>query len=164
MTRKRRPNDDNPAGDGDTEAKEQHTKRDSGILGPPAGAVDLAVQSFLSLGETKSHKPVFPDAPESLGARGSEFWRQVRPTMLDRPKSGDLELMCEVCNHLDELADLHEAWTASGPLAAGSKGQPRPSPLGGELRQHRAALLPLLEQLKYSVDLDAVDKLIMETR
>ena len=87
-----------------------------------------------------------PDPPPaSLGDAGRALWRGIRAKWALRPDEN--RLLLEACRCADEIERLTVALADSDPVVVGSRGQPRPSPLLGELRQHRIVLGRLLAQL-----------------
>lgn len=86
-----------------------------------------------------------PRAPSGLGARGRKLWAETVAVFELRPD--ELGLLTEMCRTLDTV-DLIEAELQRSPLMIpGSQGQPRPHPLLGELRGHRAVLVQLSRSL-----------------
>ena len=82
-----------------------------------------------------------------LGTRGRRFWRSTTKDF--EPSSSEFELVVEVCRFLDEIEALEAGVREQGVTVEGSRGQPRPHPALGELRQHRLALGRLLAQLDF---------------
>ncbi len=76
-----------------------------------------------------------PRPPKDLAARGRALWRHAVTTF--DPTPADLVLLLELARTVD-LCERVAAELASQPLMiAGSRGQLRPNPLLGELRQLR---------------------------
>lgn len=88
-----------------------------------------------------------PRQPSGLkrGGRGVRFWRAIVAEHECSP--AELELLAEACRLLDELDVLRAAIVEAGPVVVGSRGQPRPHPALGELRQARGELRRLVDAL-----------------
>jgi hypothetical protein len=74
-------------------------------------------------------------APKDLGTAGVDLWRRVLGEFELNP--AELALLGELCSTVDEIAGLKAALATSEPMVAGSKGQPKLSPLYGALAAHR---------------------------
>lgn len=83
--------------------------------------------------------------PPGLGVMGARLWREVTDEHEFRPD--ELALFEQACRLLDELAVMSARVAEDGPVASGSRGQPRPHPLVGEVRSHRLALARIFRQL-----------------
>jgi pyruvate/2-oxoglutarate dehydrogenase complex dihydrolipoamide acyltransferase (E2) component len=86
-----------------------------------------------------------PDPPDDLAAAGSDLWRAVMAEWTLRPDQD--RLLAAACRTADEIDRMETALADADPVVTGSKGQVRPHPLIGEVRQHRLALKQLLHGL-----------------
>ena len=90
-----------------------------------------------------------PKPPPGLKTRGRALWRDVQAAYKLNPSEN--VTLGALARTLDEIADL-EAELAVAPLIVeGSKGQPMPNRLLGEIRSHRA----LADKLQISLALPA---------
>jgi hypothetical protein len=84
--------------------------------------------------------------PPGLQARGKALWRNTFELYELNP--AETAVLAEICHTTDEIGTLETAlasqrsWTVKG-----SRGQPVPHPLLGELRQHRETMRRLVRQL-----------------
>lgn len=86
-----------------------------------------------------------PKAPRGLGAAGRQLWRRaVSEFVFNVAEQAVLE---QACRSADVIAKLHDAWVDADAVVAGSRGQPACHPLIRELREERALLARLLEQV-----------------
>jgi hypothetical protein len=90
-------------------------------------------------------------APAALRARGKRFWTAV--TGRWELSLVEIELLVEVCRHLDECEALQLAIRRDGATTKGSNGQVRAHPALAELRGARVVLGRLLAQLRLPDDL-----------
>lgn len=89
-----------------------------------------------------------PKAPPGLAARGRRLWSDTTATFDLR--ADEQATLLELCRTLD-LLDVIESALAKAPLLIeGSAGQPRPNPLLGEARGHRAVAVQLARSLGLS--------------
>jgi hypothetical protein len=85
-------------------------------------------------------------APAGLKARGGGLWRAV-VAAFELRDGDELAVLAAACRTADEIAAFEAVLAESPAMLPGSKGQLRPHPLIGEVRQHRLALGRLLAQL-----------------
>src|SRR4051794_10902374 len=85
------------------------------------------------------------EAPDSLGPGGRALWESITRDLELRPD--ERALLKEAARTQDMVDALSVALEKYGPLAEGSKGQLRVSPIVGELRQQRLTLVRLLGAL-----------------
>lgn len=90
-----------------------------------------------------------PAAPRGLGTQGRQLWKSVVAEF--ELESGEARVLAQACAAADELARLKVELDQSPVVVAGSTGQPKPHPLFGEVRAHRAQLVALLKQLGLTV-------------
>ncbi len=80
-----------------------------------------------------------------LGVAGKSVWRAlVADYDFD---SRELAILERACRQLDDVAMLERLLARDGPIVEGSMGQPRLSPIVGELRLGRLAAAKLLGDL-----------------
>jgi hypothetical protein len=85
------------------------------------------------------------NAPPGLGARGRAMWREMRQTFVfSVSEEGTL---LELCRCLDELDRLEKTMSSEPVVVRGSRGQPVPHPLLGDIRAHRLVLAKLVKAL-----------------
>lgn len=89
--------------------------------------------------------PRKPPAPADLTAEGRALWRAVVATY--ELRADELPLLAEMARTVDDLALMRAALAETGAVVEGSKGQPRPNPLLGEMRGSRLVLARLAGQL-----------------
>ena len=94
-----------------------------------------------------------PKPPVGLRARGRAIWRAVQGTYTLNP--AEEATLAALARTLDEIADLEAAMAGQPMTVTGSQGQPRPHPLLGEIRAHRA----LADKLQVSLALPAPGEL-----
>jgi phage terminase small subunit len=83
--------------------------------------------------------------PDDLRDEGRALWSAV--TSRYALRADELPLLAEMARTVDDLATMRAALAESGPVALGSKGQPRPNPLLAEVRGSRLLLVRLASQL-----------------
>lgn len=92
---------------------------------------------------------IAPKPPPRLQARGRSLWREVQAAYRLNP--AETATLGALARTLDEIAALEAELAAAPLIVAGSKGQPVPNKLLGELRAHRA----LADKLQISLALPA---------
>jgi hypothetical protein len=84
--------------------------------------------------------------PQGLQARGKALWRNTFELYELNP--AETAVLVEICHTTDEIGTLETALASQRSLTVkGSRGQPVPHPLLGELRQHRETMRRLVRQL-----------------
>jgi hypothetical protein len=86
-----------------------------------------------------------PRTPASLAARGKRFW--VATVEEYELNAAGLALLEECARLLDEIDGMRAAVKRDGATVTGSRKQPRPHPLLGEIRQARLTLARMLKVL-----------------
>ena len=84
--------------------------------------------------------------PGDLQAPGKALYRAVLAEF--DLSAAEFRLLTEACRTTDELERLAQAMAGAELTVAGSRGQPRPSPLLDEVHKHRDTLARLLAALK----------------
>jgi hypothetical protein len=96
-------------------------------------------------------------APAGLGIAGRRLWRDVIGQYDLR--ADELRVLEAACGSADVIVSLQAALADAPPIVDGSRGQMRPNPLLGELRQERLAFAALLRQLALPNDPDSAREL-----
>jgi hypothetical protein len=94
--------------------------------------------------------------PAGLGRSGSDLWADVTEAYEFRPD--ELRILADACREADLIDRLEDEIQDSPLIVKGSMGQPAPSPLMTEIRQHRATLKTLLVALKLGEVEDAAPR------
>lgn len=90
-----------------------------------------------------------PRMPRKLGKAGRDLWQGITD-----PEEGwalrpdEIRLLTDACREADIVERLETALADAELIVRGSMGQPAPSPLLTEIRQHRATLAGLLGKLR----------------
>jgi hypothetical protein len=93
---------------------------------------------------TVSARPKTP--PPGLQSRGKTLWRNTFELYELNP--AESAVLAEICHITDEIDMLETALASARSLTTkGSRGQPVPHPLLGELRMHRETMRRLVRQL-----------------
>jgi hypothetical protein len=91
-----------------------------------------------------------PRPPAGLGTSGTALWRSLWKTFgFDERETA---ILSAACRQADDVARLEVLLERDGPIVAGSKGQPRLTPIVAEIRQGRLALVRMLGELGLPAD------------
>lgn len=116
-------------------------------FGPETGII--ASKGHQMTPDETDDKPKAPRMPRGLGASGRRLWREITDPETGWTLRPDEERMLEDAARQADLIDRLESALATADLVVkGSMGQPAPSPLLTEIRQHRTVLANLLGKLK----------------
>jgi hypothetical protein len=85
------------------------------------------------------------NAPTGLGAAGRRLWRESQQMFVFNP--AEEGTLLELCRCLDELERLERAMAQEPVVVRGSRGQPVPHPLLGDIRAHRVLVAKLQKAL-----------------
>ncbi len=88
--------------------------------------------------------------PAHLGDRGRRFW--VLATAEFELTVSDTAILEQACAQLDLIGDLEALLVEQGLMVDGSRGQPRLSPIPGELRQARLCFQRLVDALSWPLE------------
>jgi hypothetical protein len=83
--------------------------------------------------------------PAKLGAAGRKLWRELVGEYVFEVR--EVALLEACARQADDVALLEKVLRSDGPIGVGSRGQPKLTPVVGELRQGRLALARLLGEL-----------------
>jgi hypothetical protein len=90
--------------------------------------------------------------PHGLGPKASKLWEEITERHELRPD--EARILEDACRQADIVERIEKELSDGALTARGSQGQPVPSPLLTEVRQHRSVLAALLKQLKIPEDVD----------
>ena len=94
-----------------------------------------------------------PQAPAGLGPKAKRIWKETLATY--ELRADELRILEDACREVD-LIERMEAELGDSPLIVkGSMGQPAPSPLVTELRQHRNTYRSLIKALGLPEETDS---------
>ena len=93
-----------------------------------------------------------PRSPAGLGLRGKRLWKAILADF--ELGTTETEVLTLACRTLDRITALEEELKGAPAMVEGSQGQPRPHPLGAELRAEVLLAGKLFSQLGIPTDLD----------
>jgi hypothetical protein len=97
-----------------------------------------------------------PRAPAGLAHRGRRLWREVIEHF--ELSIAELEVLTLAARCLDRIQAIEDALKNEPVTVQGSQGQPRPHPLGAELRSEALLAAKLLAQLGLPTDEGGADE------